>query len=325
MNNRLYKQYEFLSALIRLPNKAVQRVFAVARLLLFLIFASYCFLLPKYALADTGVEFGAEDDLTVNGTAGTDADPDLEVKGYSEFGASPASTHGLSGQGSVLMGGSLEVDGSSFFDNAISVAGAGDTNIAHDLYLSNSTASQIYSNKALTIISGAVGQNLDLSLQGRGTGRVYVDDNLYVAGNLQVTGDFTLPSVSIPAGGTLTFGADTNIYRTAANNLKTDDSLDIAGNLRVTGAGPHYISQGNVGIGTTDPGTFKLNVNGASYVGNWIGVGNQGTITWDGGKLNTFNLIGASGKAISLGTNGVHDRLYIDSSCNVGIGTTSPE
>ncbi|MDD4985788.1 MAG: hypothetical protein PHQ43_08370, partial [Dehalococcoidales bacterium] len=82
-------------------------------------------------------------------------------------------------------------------------------------------------------------------------------------------------------------------------------------------------SNGNVGIGTVSPGA-TLDVNGSTYFRNWASWNGQGTITWDGAKPGTFNLLGASGKGISLGTNGVYDRFYIDTNGNVGIGTTNP-
>ncbi|MBI5743147.1 MAG: hypothetical protein HY952_01225 [Elusimicrobia bacterium] len=42
------------------------------------------------AYADNDTEFGVEDDLTVLGTGGSAADPDLEVKGFTVFGATQA-------------------------------------------------------------------------------------------------------------------------------------------------------------------------------------------------------------------------------------------
>ena len=46
------------------------------------------------------------------------------------------------------------------------------------------------------------------------------------------------------------------------------------------------------------------------------------TITWAGAAANTLNLMGAVGRAISLGSNGVYDRLYLDTSGNLGLGVT---
>ena len=96
-------------------------------------------------------------------------------------------------------------------------------------------------------------------------------------------------------------------------------------------------SSGNVGIGTASPDT-KLHVNVAStadYVINansrlkvkgdgtlwWGAAADYGKLTWDTGKAVVR---GESGKALSLGANGSQDTIYINTSQNVGIGTTSP-
>jgi|GEM_PF-5674987 hypothetical protein len=47
--------------------------------------------------------------------------------------------------------------------------------------------------------------------------------------------------------------------------LSNTSDVNSSGNLIITGAGPHYISSGNVGIGTTAP-TVKLDVNGSFRV-----------------------------------------------------------
>lgn len=44
--------------------------------------------------------------------------------------------------------------------------------------------------------------------------------------------------------------------------LNINSGVDKSGNLRITGNGSHYISKGNVGIGTTNP-SAKLDVNGS--------------------------------------------------------------
>jgi hypothetical protein len=94
--------------------------------------------------------------------------------------------------------------------------------------------------------------------------------------------------------------------------------------VRITNAG-------NVGIGTTSPST-KLQVNGtfasnalwtdASSIAYW---GNYSTayggLTWDTGYGMIFS---SGGNALRFGTNGTNARMSIDTSGNVGIGTTAP-
>jgi len=81
--------------------------------------------------------------------------------------------------------------------------------------------------------------------------------------------------------------------------------------------------KGSVGIGTTSP-TTMLEVSGTSKFGASIAAGSIGFLTWNGGIANALNLKANTGKALTFGTDGVYDRVVIDTSGNVGIGTTSP-
>jgi hypothetical protein len=90
-------------------------------------------------------------------------------------------------------------------------------------------------------------------------------------------------------------------------------------------------SAGDVGIGTTSPAT-KLQVNGtfasnalwtdASSVAYWGSYSTAyGGLTWDSGYALVF---AAGGNALRLGANGTNTHMTINTSGNVGIGTTSP-
>jgi len=75
------------------------------------------------AFADNDTEFGIEDDLTVLGTSGGAADPDLEVKGFTVFGATqsapllqiPAAPGNIFANGYVQISSGLYVGGNSTF------------------------------------------------------------------------------------------------------------------------------------------------------------------------------------------------------------------
>lgn len=82
------------------------------------------------------------------------------------------------------------------------------------------------------------------------------------------------------------------------------------------------IVDGNVGVGTSDPQSV-LDVNGHSVL-DTLSINSRGYITWNGGAGNTFNIISTGGNALSFGSDGTYDRLYVDTNGNVGIGTTNP-
>ena len=105
-----------------------------------------------------------------------------------------------------------------------------------------------------------------------------------------------------------------------ANNDASMILRDDAGNMNVylRSDATSYLNGGNVGIGTTSP-SQKLDVVGSAQVTNDIYLGRYifhdgDTDTWLGFPLND---------TISFRTNN-SDRMYINSSGNVGIGTTSP-
>ncbi len=85
---------------------------------------------------------------------------------------------------------------------------------------------------------------------------------------------------------------------------------------------------GNVGIGTTSPGAYKLYVNGPSYYTDTVNfaAGTNSVISWTTGYSDGTTLIvrGPDAGSMILQPNNSYTGIFISSTGNVGIGTTTP-
>jgi hypothetical protein len=159
------------------------------------------------------------------------------------------------------------------------------------------------------------------------------DGNLYVEGDVTVGGKVTAQEFHTE------FVSASIIYQSGSTKFgdTSDDVHSFSGSLRVTGSGDHYFTDGNVGIGTTSPGA-TLHLSDASNSGvttfsangrikmrgdgvlSWGASANQGSLTWDTGYAIVKAL---SGQQLHLGGGNADSNIVIDTSGNVGIGTTS--
>ena len=102
--------------------------------------------------------------------------------------------------------------------------------------------------------------------------------------------------------------------------LDSEHSIESSGNLRITGSGGHYISAGNVGIGTTSPDHNLTVYDESSAIIQVKNANRSSTLQQNtsGGALNLYTNAGLSNVLIRS-----YGDTYFNGG-NVGIGTTSP-
>ena len=172
-------------------------------------------------------EFGIQDDLTVLGTDGDIADPDVEVAGFTVFGTTTSAIMYADGAGDVAIGGDLQVDTTAYFVGqssftsgpaSIFVQGGSDgqvmtydsatgalewTNVSalgdnlgnhiatEDLDMNswniiNVSSISFLSGVEISSASAALGGGIFISTHA------YINNNLYVAENVEITGTLTV-------------------------------------------------------------------------------------------------------------------------------------
>jgi len=191
------------------------------------------------------------------------------------------------------------------------------------LSFSGSTLSSSASMTAINFSAAAGGQTWTLPNNGfaltikgtSGNGTLKLDTNNRYLGVDSPSGP--ADKLHIAESGALAFR-----MQNVTAGVYWQHKVDAAGDwgLAVNGAANTLTilaSTGRVGVKTATPG-YDFDVNGTLNAQNTIYIqnGSQGFITWNGLAANTMNVTGASGKALSFGSNGVYDRIILDTSGN---------
>ena len=157
---------------------------------------------------------------------------------------------------------------------------------------------------------------------------------------------FNNPSGNPPTGnGALTVDSGLNVGIGKNPSYKLDVNGIINGTALYVGGAPYvgsqwtttgsniYYNTGNVGIGNTDPGSYKLKVTGTTQTSGFQ-LGTTATagyvLTTDASGVGTWQAIsalpsGASGQTLRHnGTTWVANSVIYNDGTNVGIGTTNP-
>ena len=187
-------------------------------------------------------------------------------------------------------------------------------------------------------ISGAMSNNVTYTIPS-GVGGNWIVQNTTTDAT---GGPWTVTFASGGGGSTVTVirSVNSNIWSDGTNMYFSDSRPAAAAgsNTQIQynssgllgGANVYYNdTSGNVGIGTTSPGA-TLDVNGTSVLRGTVNItsgNNLDLYNSDNTNQFTINNIGATGSTnagLSFVSSGVSERMRIDTSGNVGIGTTSP-
>lgn len=243
------------------------------------------------------------------------------VYGVGIYTTTPRSAFEVNGQIYASNGGVWTEDGQGFLIGDLDagasyafISGVGSTGAASHL-----TFSTNYTERLRIVANGNVGIGL--------TNPAY---KLDVVGDVNITGTYRVNGVAIGTGGGTVTGTGT------ANYIAKWSGTSAIGNSIIFDNGTH------VGIGTASPDTytqfgtgggFTLQTsvtNGSSNI-NVVGNGSGfGGINFGNGTIRRAGIYGLDGSILGFYTNstnsgsGLSERLRIDSSGNVGIGTTSP-
>ncbi|OGR45177.1 MAG: hypothetical protein A2X35_02135 [Elusimicrobia bacterium GWA2_61_42] len=225
---------------------------------------------PLPGIAAEGTEFGSEDDLTVLGATGDASDPDVEIKGFTVFGATQtAYTGAVAGPGNVVVNGVLAISSGAYFVGNSTFTGV------NKIFITDGSTGQLLSKAADGALqwagAAALGDNLGnhiatTTLQ-MGTYGVNTSSDI-TAARYQINGS-TMVAV-LPGTNSIAYGID------AGKNNRNGGDYNVfignyAGTANTTGwantaTGEEALRDNTTGSGNTASGFNALysNITGIS-------------------------------------------------------------
>jgi prefoldin subunit 5 len=278
------------------------------------IFIFSFFLLTDNVFSQEATEFGIVTDLTVFGTNSTLTDPNVEIKGFTVFGSTQDAYPGeiLNAPGNVVINGYLSVSSGSYFAGISTFPAAG------NIYIKDGTAGYVLRKSTTT----GVLEWVDPSTNGDSLGN-------------------HIATMTLTAG----YGINVSSLNITGTGVSGSNPL-----FKVAGSTMVVLNNGNVGIGTTNPGA-KLDVAGIIMGGGgYANIDPNGSIDdtlfnnlkntakfaigWNrsagGGETDFISNRGGGGtggfRFYDLANDGTLSSalVTIQGGGNVGIGTTSP-
>lgn len=211
---------------------------------------------------DNLTEFGIEDDLTVLGTGGSDTDPDLEVKGFSVFGATRSALNIPAAPGSMFVRGYVEVSSGMYVAGNSTFTAAVYLPAPTSIFPSGGTADQVMSKNATT---GA--------MQWATVSNLVSGDNLgtHIATETLKMANFGIVNVaSITTNGYIQAGASVTIAGTGGVGLGVTGTTALNGNTSVSGSNTFTVGTGAASFGGTVSATDNVTLSSNTAIGGAI-------------------------------------------------------